>query len=313
MNIDSVNRLKNKIFYFVFSNLEKTVLENINSIRFPPIIIIGPARSGTTLVYQCVVKKFNLCYFTNLMSTFRYCPALVSYIVSKTGSRNASFDFQSNYGKTEGIHSPSQGNQIWGRWFRGHGPGLPISESSIREMIKIISSIEHHYDLPFVTKWPGFSVYLESVAKVFKKAVFIRVSRDPFQTIRSILKGRHDLRGGGNISISRLPSSYSHFQNHAPLEQVCAYVIGVEKDIEKSIKKIGEERFKAVDYSDLCDNPNGTMEEIKEWYKRISGIILKENNKIGEKFKVSNKLDLAQKKEIENKYNQIMKEFASIE
>jgi hypothetical protein len=126
------------------------------------------------------------------------------------------------------------------------------------------------------------------------------------------LKGRYDLRGKGHFSISRLPSSYAYFKNRDPLEQVCAYVIGVEKDIDDSIKRIGKDKFITIDYDQLCNDPDGIMDEIKTWYHKNSNIKLTDQGTIDQKFVISNKLNHEEKNRIEHTYNSIKKELYTL-
>lgn len=296
---DKIERIIAKIIGKPVSNIEKIIFSNENQINFPPIFIIGPARSGTTLVYQCFVQRFRFCYFSNLITFFRYCPALAGCAVSLINGCDPSFDFKSNYGKIKGWNSPNQGNKIWGRWFKGHGPGKEIDPASITDIRRIISSLENCYNIPFITKWPGFGVYLDLVDQVFENAVFIRVLRDPIHTIQSVLRGRHDLHGDGNISISRPPSTYFLFKKRTPIEQVCAYVLGVEKDIDDSMKRLGKNKFFNVEYKKLCSNPDKELDMFKEWYKHNSSLALSEKKRISKNFIVSKKLNIEQKIQIE--------------
>ena len=39
-----------------------------------PFFIIGPPRSGTTLLYQLMVQAFRFSYFPNIANTFYQCP-----------------------------------------------------------------------------------------------------------------------------------------------------------------------------------------------------------------------------------------------
>ncbi|NIU01843.1 MAG: hypothetical protein GWN01_13315, partial [Nitrosopumilaceae archaeon] len=42
--------------------------------RYPPVFILGPPRSGTTLLYQLMTCSFNFAYIPNIANKFYRCP-----------------------------------------------------------------------------------------------------------------------------------------------------------------------------------------------------------------------------------------------
>ena len=65
-------------------NLFSRVEEKIHSgsthkaLEKPPIFIIGPPRSGSTLLYQVLTSYFDLSYFKNLHSKYYFAQQLSS-------------------------------------------------------------------------------------------------------------------------------------------------------------------------------------------------------------------------------------------
>lgn len=285
---DFIKRITHKVFNKLGNNTESFLLSNSQKIKYLPVFIIGPARSGTTLVYQCIVKKFKVSYIPNSLLNLRFIPSLGVRFFLSDNSCNPDFDFKSNYGKIKGSNSPNQGNLIWGSWFKGRGADLDFKESDMKDIRRFVSMFDKKFCMPFVNKWPGFSVYLDTLHEVFPEALFVRVRRDPLQTAQSVLKGRKDLKGDESLSISRLPSCYNNFIKSNYIEQVSAYVAGVELDIDSSEKKIGEDRFFHIKYDDLCKNPDKIMIELQQWYYRHSKYKLPLRDVIPKNFKVSN-------------------------
>ena len=288
-----------------FFQLTERLIISDRRINYPPIFIIGPARSGTTLAYQVLISSFSLCYVNNLISSLKYTPSLASVISYYLGSSNTSIDFSSNYGRIPGWSSPSQGNRIWGRWFRGEGPGHDINHISAKDFRRLIATLEAYYKVPFITKWPGFSVYLDQLSRIVDGPIFVNIKRDPVEIIPSILKGRVYLKGGETNSISRSPKHYKNFRNFSPIDQVAAYVVGIENDIEYGMNKIGKERFFTIEYERLCECPNDVMDEFFLYYKNINNYDLKRiNNNIG-KFIKSEKVNSYERDVILSSYNKI--------
>ena len=94
---------------------------------WPPIFIVGPARSGTTLIYQGLTQAFRVSYFSNLAACFPMCPGVVGSTVARVGGCEPPPSFKSRYGKTRGWQAPSKptgsGSDGSGRW------ATPRSES----------------------------------------------------------------------------------------------------------------------------------------------------------------------------------------
>ena len=75
-----------------------------------PIFIIGAPRSGSTLLYQLLVKHTRVGYISNLMSLFPHkMITLAEYTKAWHGSRNLK---KSNLGYIAGLFSPSEAGAI---------------------------------------------------------------------------------------------------------------------------------------------------------------------------------------------------------
>jgi len=258
--------------------------------EYPPIFIVGPARSGTTLIYQSIIYYFNVSYFSNSMTFFPSVPAITAKILSYVNGCSSPKNFSSNYGKVKGWNAPSQGHQIWIRWFPKNQSAnrLEFSQANKRKLTGTLSYIEKCYQAPFVNKWPGFSVYLLQLASAFPNALFIRVQRDYLQNAQSILKGRYDLTGDPGKSISRVPVSYKQYEGRDYIEQVCAYLYGIEEQLKFDIQKIGSDKVFNVRYEDFCTQPLNIMRQLKDWYDSMSGRSISiRNNDFPDKFHIS--------------------------
>jgi len=262
----------------VFRPLESRIIRRQGQPHRPPLFIVGPARSGTTLIYQSIAYSLDVCYLSNVMVAFPDCPALVAKLVSYINGCDAPRSFSSHYGKTEGWRSPAQGYQIWSRWFPKEGEGTQDkdwTEYEKNELAGMVTFIEKVYNAPFLNKWPGFSVNILKLIEALPGAMFIRVQRDPMQTAQSILKGRRELTGDPNISISRVPNNYSNYMGRSYIEQVCAYLRGVEIQLDQESRKIGEEKFLTVRYENFCVAPQEELKKIIDWYYQVAECKLK--------------------------------------
>ena len=113
---------KNYVKFFIsrfihfLSPLEQRLLECYKELKYPPIFIVGPPRSGTTLLYQIIVHCFHVAYFPNIAARFYKIPVIATKI-GKILFRPYKSDFTSTYGLVKGTMAPHEAGVIWDRWF----------------------------------------------------------------------------------------------------------------------------------------------------------------------------------------------------
>ncbi len=293
-----VHNVSRSLLNIMLGPLERRINLQYDLPQKPPIFIIGPARSGTTLVYQSIVYSTQVSYFSNAIALIPEFPSISTSLLSKFNGCNPPKLFNSKYGKTRGWHSPSQGDQIWSRWFpKKSGEGIVHTDNERKQMTGTVSCIEKKFKGPFVAKWPGFSIYISHIAKLFPNAVFIWVQRDSLQNVQSVLKGRYELTGDPHVSFSRVPESYIKYNNSNYIQQVCAYVLGVEEQINKDIQKIGRNKCFNIQYEDFCKDPKESLNKFIQWYYDKTGFLLKiRNDDLPNSFTVSNSQKLSSEK-----------------
>ncbi len=81
----------------------------------PPCFVVGPPRSGTTIVYEALVTRFRTAYFSNLAHRLHRTPAAATRFGRRIIAEWRG-DFASAYGHIEGWGSPSEAGWIWRRW-----------------------------------------------------------------------------------------------------------------------------------------------------------------------------------------------------
>ncbi len=241
----------------------------------PPMFIVGPPRSGTTLAYQLIAQGFRVCYFSNASSAFPSSPVQFSWLTRGIGGCEPSESFTSHYGRTPGWNSPHQGWQIWARWLpvdQRYVPAGSLEHRDLDDMRRTVGLIERIYRQPFVNKWNGLNSMLNPLLEAFPNGVYIRVHRDPQQVVESILRGRQAVWGDTSHWLSTKPSTYASIVANSddPIEQVCLQVRDVERDLDRDGANIGSERFLRVDYEELCNDPRGFLARLSSHYVQCS-------------------------------------------
>jgi hypothetical protein len=274
--IDGFKRRYTRLMRPIGGCVESVLAPHEVLFRWPPIFIVGPARSGTTLTYQCLLHTFRTSYLANVMAAFPNLPAFVGWALSWLSTCTPRRNFESSHGSTSGWNAPSQASRTWGYWFNKPQRQLLLRPNDIRQMRRIVKITESCYEAPFVGKWPGFSVYLRSLSQVFPEARFVRVRRNATDVASSVLQARRNLRQDARARISRHPSGYASHANGDPIEQVCAYVLGVEADITRDLQAVGPDRCIDVEYASLCRDPGLWLSEFRCWYREATGYELQQ-------------------------------------
>jgi hypothetical protein len=286
---------------FLGVTLEKIsrCLERIELMRFkdpcpnyPPLFIIGPPRTGTTLLYQLMVHGFELSYFSNLANMFHMSSCILSEL-GKRALREHPSDFQSDFGYAKGLMAPHEGGKIWNRWFpragregfhyAGEGYLSPKAKSEIR---RVLAGIERIFGAPFINKNVKNSVRIRALGEIFSDAIFLHVKRDPLQVVSSILAARRKNCKSINDWWSVMPKEIGLIRDKHYLEQVCGQFYYIEKDIEEDIHHIGEDQRFVLHYEDICQSPKRVMESIQS-FLQTKGISLMTKRSVPDSFPLS--------------------------
>ena len=180
--------------------LEPRLLASAKNLSSPPVFILGPPRSGTTLLYQLLTTCLRFSYICNLADRFHDCPVATTVLLRGL-IRSYRTDFTSRYSRTGGYAGPSEGATIWRKWFGwGYVDESDVTHEARREAYTLVAALESVLGAPFVSKSPRHSTRIRALESVFPGCLFLRVSRDPLAVAQSILKRR---RAGDGAHLRR--------------------------------------------------------------------------------------------------------------
>ena len=269
------------------AGIERRHLLPPGRLEHSPLFVISLPRSGSTLLYQLLLQRFRLAYFSNLMAAFPRSPVTVGRMSAWLGGQSPPADYASTFGATRGWRGPNQGWRIWNRW-------LPESEDfidpvrldpvAVGEMRATLDQLQRRRRAPFVSKWQRHAPRLRALAAAFPEALFIHLRRSPEMTAQSILAGRRRFLGNESEWLSARPRAYERIRHLAPIEQVCAQVVELERDIREDQALIGTDRFMFVTYEGLCLEPQAVLDGLGEWYGERAGVALDVRREIVERF-----------------------------
>lgn len=234
----------------------------------PPVFIIGPPRSGTSLLYQVMTQAFQFAYLPNLANMFYQCPITATKI-SKTLFRNYKSTFRSSHGNENGIFSPSEAGNVWNRWFpHEKKDGFNYTDSdyltsqSKLEINRMVMNISKIFDAPFLSKNVKMSVRLPALQRIFPDAKFVQIKRNPVDVAASLLQ----IRRKKNINWwSAMPSSIELLHDLPEIESVVGQVFGIEDDIKRDLSLLPLAQQLVLTYDDLCSDTHSVVSKISDF------------------------------------------------
>ena len=265
--------------------LEASLTRRSGTLSHPVCFVIGPPRSGTTLVYELVIHRFRLAYISNMAHRLPRTPVAATWL-GRPRIRDWRGDFSSRYGHIAGPFAPSEGGAVWNRWMPQ--PGAldegDVGPQACGEMRATINGVGRVLAAPFVSKNVMHSAHMRLLANVFPDAVFLRVRRRPADNARSILRARE--AGGGPTGSdgwwSVKPRGWSDFASGDRVEQAAAQVVLLHRDIEANALRIGADRLLTVDYESVCADPPAALARIEAFLSgRQFGLSLRGEARIG--------------------------------
>lgn len=233
-----------------------------------PVFIIGPPRSGSTLLMQVVTDAFDVGYLTNQHCRWFGAPALADRILDPLGCKQPS-DYESRHGRTEQPSDPAECGAWWYRFFR-RGPAYvtreDVSERKMLAFRQSVQALEACMERPLVFKNLYASLRIDPIVQQIPGALFVVVERDVVDNAQSILKGRLDALGSYEPWWSVPPPNVQELRKLKPVAQAVEQVRSVHSLIERDIERLGlADQTIRINYDDFCRDVHGTLDRLEEF------------------------------------------------
>lgn len=272
-----------------------------------PVFIIGPPRSGSTILFQLITNYLDVSYITNLVNLAKKNPFFGFYLNEKINKKQQHNTFNSSFGKTESnnFNAPNEG-LFWYKWLKKgeyYSDENSLNKSQKDEFKDTIYAIINKYKKPFLIKNLSFSVRIKLLNSIFPDAKYIYIKRDEVYIAQSIIMAKRKLHIPDNVMWSVKPKKYAEFEKAGLITQVVNQVISIENEINNDRKLINKNNFLEISYNQLCNNTNNTITLIKNFIdtKKLTTTKEVKNLNIQDKVKIEEKLFT----EIENEINKI--------
>lgn len=258
----------------------------------PAVFIIGAPRSGSTLLFQCMVYARRYAYIPNIADRFPRSVCAITRL-SRAGRIRPRYNFTSTYGDTRGLYGPSEAGAFWDRvfpWTRHHSVEADeLPARRVREVRAVVSELVRQYGGPFLCKNLWHSDRLGALNGALPHAVFIVVRRDPLMTAQSILRGRRNALGDALGFWSFRPRALLAHEADPPPVHVAWQIVHTYRAIDRGMQALGRGRFHEVSYEQLCDEPDCVLEAIDRFLEPHK-IHAERTGDIGRKFQAADRI-----------------------
>jgi len=214
-----------------------------------PVFILGPHRSGTTLLYGIIAEHEHVCFLNrsnHRIPASPRCAALLTKIPGYAGK-------------------PVEAQRFWDYLWPGPDDTMGAGDLTAKQKRFYVSALRYlhkqHTKTRFIAKYPRLSMRVGWLMALFPDARFLHMTRDWRAVVSSTLqrKVKREKRGGGWFGV-RIPG-WQGMQD-LPHELTAARQFKVATQALEADSLQFPDRFYRVDYADLCQDTERVMREI---------------------------------------------------
>lgn len=257
--IEPMRRVK-QIPAAIASVIEASVLSPLRlKNKLPPLFVVGVPRTGTTVVTQHILNSLVFGYFPNAAKEHPGAP--VTYGLTARVRHRYRASYESAFGVIDGPFAPSDGWDIFHRWFPRYDHGVPVRVSKLHQLRTIVRLYEILFRAPFANKNNANGPRIAYLHSLFPDAIFLYVTRDVTSTVLSVLDAREKHHVEDNEWWGAAPPEHYDRSFEDPLERVVCQNRGLTTFIENALEAVPAGQRCRIEYEAFCDEPD----EIIEW------------------------------------------------
>ncbi len=233
----------------------------------PVVLVAGPPRSGTTLVFQLLAATGTFVYPTNLMARF-YARPVEGWRVERLlepllPSREMAF--RSDAGRTEEWFGPHELGYFWHAvlpFEEHHQPEREVLASwDDHPMAVELGALQAEDGRPLLVKNPILGYVLDVLLERLPALRVVWVERDPLALACSIYRTRCAEVGGPSRWWSVRPSWVGEAESRPPEEQIAEQLRSL-REVGGRARESHPGRWLELTYEDVCRSPEGAMDRV---------------------------------------------------
>lgn len=263
--------------FFPLNYLEKVIIpDKVQPVNL--LAIVGPPRTGSTLVYMLLAQAFHVYYLSNFEYVFYKIP-YIAYLLRNCFNRHFSpKNYNSNYGYIPHLFAPAEANLFWEYWFDYFiiEKEPTFSMKKINYIKKVISNLVYEHNHTFLSGWNPQIFYMNHTFNIFDNCLFVMVRRDLIDVCISIYKTRESLNKDVNQWYSLKPAQCQVEEQSSCYDQIARQVYYIYQKADQYKSKLGN-NFIDISYKELCLIPYEVLERIQK-YANLNGIKLETSN-----------------------------------
>jgi hypothetical protein len=247
---------------FLLAMRERQLYEDAPDPALPIVLVCGPSRAGTTLAEQVLIATTRPTYLNNLTSLFPRSPIIANRafrdVIGEYGA-----EFRSYYGKSVGLAGPNDALYLWDRWLGPQHRSAPVTRQAridLGGMRHFFGAMQAEHGAPVLNKNNHLNCCAHLVAPILPTARFVCLRRQREHLAQSLLLARQDIHGDSSVPYGI--GSPVGGDGSDPIEDVCRQVLYHERMAQWQQEQLGADRFRIVQYEDLCRDPLALAGEI---------------------------------------------------
>jgi hypothetical protein len=236
----------------------------------PVVFIVGVPRSGTTLLYQLMVRQLQMGYVNNYMARFWMAP-IVGAIAYRLAHRreDASIPLKSHLGGTPTPASPHEFSWFWEYWTE-FGDIDDHPESSLQKMQwepirRELEGLAGFFEAPLVLKSINYVNYhIEWIARLMPQAKFLWIRRKSEYVAQSIYESRQKRYDDPEVWWSVRPADVDRWLDRPPAEQIAHQIRDIDRGVREGLRAIDPARHRTLTYESLTLQPRETLRAVAD-------------------------------------------------
>lgn len=245
----------------------------------PFIFVIGPPRSGTTLLTQLIAHCLDVGYINNLAARFWKAPVTGIKFANSVLDVEEFSAFQSHYGSTEQLADIHEFGYFWRHWLKKDAFENIKNARQMEDQIdwsglrKTLANMQAQFNKPMVFKNIFGSYHIPKLNELLGQTLWISIERDPLDTAISILKARQKYYDDPNRWWSYVPPQYEKIIDKDYWEQIAGQIHYLKQYYRSEFENMNEpRRGLTITYEQLCEKPGKVLEQVKSQIMDLYGI-----------------------------------------